>query len=250
MCKKFLILSAFCAVFALLFAGCAAPPRWAQEDSPTIRDVQDKYLAGVGKAHAALGDQKVLQAAASLRARTNLRKARGEYAADFMEQFIDENQEAFDLDKAEGYMTNFKEHFQAQTLLRGEIDQRWIDERGELNGEGTVYAMARLTLDPVYFEVLQKSAAETLEKHREVLTVDMSEILDKLNEKIQFAIQYPFEALKTPEEAPAPIEEEKEGADDEMETEEDDSSEEIEDEDQTEELEEETEDQEVNESTD
>ncbi len=211
MSKKMMLSAGFVVLGSIVLAsGCAAPPRWAQEED-TIRDHREKAVFGVGKASPELsGREEVRAAAARVRARVNMRKAAADYAGDFANRFIESNEEWFEQDELGAFLADFSEAFNVRTRLSGLITDEWVDSRGRLDGEGSAYALARLDLDADLFDVLKAAFAETLEKHgEEVLKVDAETVLAGLDTAAERAVAAPFEALVPAEPEPEPeVEEE------------------------------------------
>ncbi len=198
--KKIFVLMSIVVSGAIL-AGCATPPpEWAQDAQVTLRDVDAGAIYGVGKVDAGFGSEDVMLSTVNLRARSHLSQARLEYARDFFARFVETNEEWFETEEMEPLWADFDDAFKSHTRGGGHIERQWTDEAGRLNGEGTVYSLARQDLDVSFFQNLRNSFNETLEQHGEqVLKVEVETMLAELDAFIETAQENPFKALLPPE---------------------------------------------------
>ncbi len=195
MLKKLMSLMCMSVICAGLIGCAAAPPRWAHDEEGVVRDEQDKAILGVGKATHVLGDEDVMVAAASVRARTNMRKESLDYASELVSLFFTSNEEWVDFDALDPLMETFKESFKRANRLTGKVVEQWKDEQGAVNDSGTLYVLARQQLDKPFFELIENTLVDAIDRHEDAIVADKETVLDELRLLIELASQNPFAVL-------------------------------------------------------
>lgn len=163
-------------------AGCAGAPEkpdWIIKGSGAFPGDQGGVLYGVGIA--AKSPNIVMQRTkADSRGRQELGRIINTYVASFMKDFMEEHQDF--VDPAGSGSDEFTSYVSKQvseaTLVGSQIIDHYTDS------DGTLYALAKLSVDDVLANIRSKTEAALREKKRAILEHKTNEMLNTLDEEL------------------------------------------------------------------